>query len=263
MKRLWDMRVAEVRRVVHLTPKMRRITLGGPELENFHSGTHLKVLIPPAGVTPQWPMQDDAGKAVWPEGPSRPAMRTYTLRAYRPEAAEIDIDFVLHGKGIASQWAECARGGEVVGIIPPGKGSTYVQPAQHHLIAGDHCTVPAVSVILEGLPETATAEVFMLLPDLQELPVLLTHAQVKTHWLFEDQGESQQHLIQRVLEASWPNHEKTFVWVGGESQLVRTVRQHALQERGLHPSMLYALGYWKAGMTETRYSTELGYDFRT
>lgn len=207
-------------------------------------------------------MQDDQGKAMWPEGHLRPTMRTYTLRAYRPEKAEIDIDFVLHGKGIASQWAACARGGEVVGIIPPGKGSTYVQPADHYLLVGDHCTLPALSVILESLPEAATAEVHALLPDQAELQPLLTRAQVKTHWLFQDQGMDQQSLIQKALGASFPADKKTFVWVGGESHLVRTIRKHALQDRGLDPSMLYALGYWKAGMNETRYSTELGYDFR-
>ena len=36
----------------------------------------------------------------------RPSVRSYTLRAWRPEAGELDIDFVLHGdKGIAGPWA--------------------------------------------------------------------------------------------------------------------------------------------------------------
>lgn len=257
MMRLYDLRVVQVKTVQHLTPRMRRITLHGPELENFHSGTHLKLLIPPYGITPEWPTQDETGKPLWPEEKVRPTMRTYTLRHFRPEQQEIDIDMVLHGKGIASQWAEGAKVGETVGIIPPGKGSTYTKPAPHYLLAGDHCTLPALMVTLENLPEGSSAEVFMLLPDAQEIQPIHTRADVQIHWLLQDRGQTQQDLIRQVKRASFP--EGTFLWAAGESTLVKALREHGLQ-KGLTPERAYVLGYWKQDMNETRYSSELRYD---
>jgi NADPH-dependent ferric siderophore reductase len=40
--------------------------------------------------------------------------------------------------------------------------------------------------------------------------------------------------------------------MAGESQAMRTLRQHYLQERGLAPRRLHAQGYWKAGQADHR-----------
>ncbi|MGC8383232.1 siderophore-interacting protein [Pseudomonas aeruginosa] len=55
-----------------------------------------------------------------PRARRRPPMRTYTIRALRREAGEVDIDFVLHGEtGPASRWAAHARPGERLVMSAP------------------------------------------------------------------------------------------------------------------------------------------------
>lgn len=96
----------QVLQVVDLTPRMRRITLGGPELAGFASlGTddHVKLLFP-QNAEEQAALDNfnpSAGKA---QGPM-PEMRDYTPRRYDLDTLELDIDFVLHGDGPASTWA--------------------------------------------------------------------------------------------------------------------------------------------------------------
>ena len=38
--------------------------------------------------------------------------RNYTVRAVRPEAEELDIDFALHDGGLAATWAKTAQPGD-------------------------------------------------------------------------------------------------------------------------------------------------------
>ena len=89
-------------------------------------------------------------------------MRTYTVRAARPELREIDVDFVLHGAtGPASAWAERAAAGDEVVLIGPNArfpgptgGFEWRPPAGARclLLAGDETAVPAVCAIVEALP---------------------------------------------------------------------------------------------------------------
>lgn len=116
----------EVLRVVDLTPRMRRITLGGPELAGFVSlGTddHVKLLFPQNAeqAAALETLVLGAGKD---NGPL-PEMRDYTPRRYDLDALELDIDFVLHGDGPASTWAEQAKPGQFLHIGGP-RGSMIV-----------------------------------------------------------------------------------------------------------------------------------------
>lgn len=71
-----------VLRVTDLTPRMRRVTLGGPELQGFISlGTddHIKLLF---AETAEQQQAIDA-RALGREGGERPIMREYTPPAHR------------------------------------------------------------------------------------------------------------------------------------------------------------------------------------
>lgn len=120
--------LATVVRCHHLTPHMIRIGLDGPDLAGFARGApdqYVKLLFPAAGqAVPTVPALDDDDVESWyrrylalPDD-VRPIMRTYTIRRHRPEAQEVDVDFVVHyDAGPAARWAERAQLGDHVGII--------------------------------------------------------------------------------------------------------------------------------------------------
>src|SRR5688500_6398747 len=157
----------QVARVQRLGPSFLRVTFTGAELDQCAPNgfdQRIKVLFPAAGL----------GLADWPTGPDwygewralpeerRNALRTYSIRAWRPEPREMDVYFVLHGStGPASAWAEQAAVGDEVALIAPNArfpgatgGFEWHPPADSSclLLAGDETAVPAICAIVERLP---------------------------------------------------------------------------------------------------------------
>jgi NADPH-dependent ferric siderophore reductase len=104
-------RLAEVVQVKRLTPHMLRVVLAGKELEGFTTrgpAEHLKVNFPPSGestlVLPEW----GSDGPILLEGQQRPVNRTYTPRRWDVETGELAVDFLLHGEGPGSTWAQQA-----------------------------------------------------------------------------------------------------------------------------------------------------------
>jgi len=60
------------------------------------------------------------GRCVGRRG-ARPTTRTYTPRRFDGAARELDVDFILHGEGPASAWAEQATLGQTLTIAGPGR----------------------------------------------------------------------------------------------------------------------------------------------
>ncbi len=94
---------------------MRRITFGGSELADYPftcGGAHIKVMLAqPHQVEPVLPAMTPSGPR-WSNPADKPVIRTYTIRAFRRDEQEIDIDFVLHGDGgPASAFATHAKPG--------------------------------------------------------------------------------------------------------------------------------------------------------
>ena len=166
-------RKLEVLRVVDLTPRMRRITLGGPELAGFISlGTddHVKLLFPQNAeqAAALETMVLGAGKD---NGPL-PEMRDYTPRRYDLDKLELDIDFVLHGDGPASTWAEQAKPGQFLHIGGP-RGSMIVPDIfDSYLLIGDETALPAIARRLESLAANRRALVIVEVENGKEQQVL-------------------------------------------------------------------------------------------
>jgi hypothetical protein len=118
-----EMRVV---RAVRLSPRMRRLTLSGENLERFaRHGLHVRLLFAPGpGVVPVGPVMGADGRQSWPPG-ERPVARVYTIRRIDVEAGEIDTDFVLHegDEMPGARFAMEARPGDIVGMTGPGGGT--------------------------------------------------------------------------------------------------------------------------------------------
>lgn len=127
----------------------------------------------------------------------RPPMRTYTIRGLRPERAEVDVEFVLHGdNGPASSWAMRARPGDRLAMTAPlasaeGEklGYEWKPPKGVHriLVVADETALPAAVGILEtleDLPQALRVEALLEVPRSDDIQTLSTPA--KLHWLPRD-----------------------------------------------------------------------------
>lgn len=189
---------AEVARVLRLSPSFQRVTFTGPSFDDLapHGwDQRIKVLLPTAGRGLRDCPRGDDWYAAWRALPEerRNPMRTYTVRAARPQLREIDVDFVLHGAtGPASAWAESAAAGDEVVLIGPDArftgptgGFEWRPPsgATRLLLAGDETAGPAVCAIVEALPPDSATRVFMEVPEAGDILALAVPVGVHVTWL--------------------------------------------------------------------------------
>ena len=241
-------RKLEVLRVVELTPRMRRITLGGPELAGFisqGSDDHVKLFFPQT-VEEQAALENlqlSAGL----KGNVMPPMRDYTPRRYDLNTFELDIDFVLHGDGPAASWAAQAQPGQYLHIGGP-RGSMVVPDIfDSYLLVGDETALPAIARRLEELPANRRALVVIEVENVLEEQLLNSAASVDVIWVHRDvPGED---LLSTVEGLKIPAGE-LYAWVATESALSRKVRRVLLDTHGLNEEFVKAVGYWRLEGTE-------------
>ena len=170
---VYEQFVMTVHEATYLHTKLRRITFRAPEFTGFvptGPDEYFGLLMAPPGRGLTMPSADrfNVRQAIrkLPEG-RRPDLRWYTIRALRPAAGEIDVDFVLHGDaGPGSRWASAAEPGDEAGFRAG--NATYRPPADggDHLLAADETALPALSAILEAHGAgPARLRAFVELPD--------------------------------------------------------------------------------------------------
>lgn len=235
----------DVLRVTDLTPKMRRITLGGAELDGFVSlapDDHVKLLF--ARTPEEAAALENFQPTSASEGP-RPAMRDYTPRRFDAERQELDIDFVLHGDGPAATWAAQAQPGQHLHIAGP-RGSLVVPDMfDSYLLIGDETAIPAIARRLQELPAGRHATVLIEIADDAERQTLTSAASVQVQWVLR----ANDNLLDLVRAAQLPTG-RLYAWVATEASLSRSVRRVLLDEFGIAEDHLKAAGYWRADDSE-------------
>ncbi|MEW1699181.1 siderophore-interacting protein [Streptomyces sp. NPDC091278] len=176
-----------------LTPRTRRITLGGPDLDGFALAgpdQQVKLFFPRPGQS--GPVLPDAGPdgdvmrwyaayAALPEH-RRPWMRSYTLRAHDPAAGTVDVDFFLHGNAAEERTgaAEGAGAAERTGAAEgagaderagaEGPATRWARAARPGDVLGMFGPSPAFAVPVD----TAAGDWTLLYADACALPALAT-----------------------------------------------------------------------------------------
>jgi NADPH-dependent ferric siderophore reductase len=243
--------VARVSAVEDVHPHLRRITFAGGDLATFDPAgpdTFLYLLLPPPGRTE---LTIDASfsweaHARMPEA-EKPVGAYYTLRAWRPEREELDILVVLHGDaGNASRWAARAGVGDPVALWGP-RTAYHPPPGTTHLVlVADETALPAVAVILEQLPAGMTAEVLAEVASEDERQPLPARPGVDVRWLHRDGAEpGTTTLLADAVRALPELGSGTYVWGGGESRVMTSIRRHVRDERGLDRERVGLVAYWR------------------
>jgi NADPH-dependent ferric siderophore reductase len=249
-------RLLEVIRTGKVSPNLQRITLGGTALHGFpghRKGAHIKIFLPRAHQTqPQLPQLTQHG-ILWPEANERPITRTYSVRDYRVEHNELDVDFVLHGEhSPASNWAMNAKVGDFLGVAGPGGPDPLLTPADWHILAGDMTALPAISALLEELPASAKGFVFIETDHVEDQHVLINHTQMVVCWVVRDMhSEMLLEEIKRVAPTLGTTSISAFI--AGENSAVVGIRDYLREVYGLKKSHLYAVPYWRRGQDEETY----------
>jgi NADPH-dependent ferric siderophore reductase len=226
-----------VLRTERLTPHMIRIVAGGDGIAAFtpneFTDAYVKVLFKVPGVEYPEPFDVQECRATLPRE-HWPRMRSYTVRAFDPQAGELVLDFVHHGdEGIAGPWAASAE-------------------ADWHLLAGDESALPAIAASLEALPAGVPAHVVLLVENADEEQPLVTKADAQISWLHRSAGGD---VAAAVRALPWRDGVVQ-AFVHGEAGFVRDLRRYLLDERGVRRELLSLSGYWRVGKNDEAWREE-------
>jgi NADPH-dependent ferric siderophore reductase len=257
-------RLLEVTAVRAVTPRMVRVTLGGPELEGFVSlapEDHVKLFFPEPGETlpvmPHFGRPDQGQGMLWP-GDARPVARDYTPIHHDPRARTVAIDFFLHGRGPAAVWAAAARPGQRLGLAGPRGSYVYRGTADWQLFVGDETALPEMARRLEEMPAGSRAFAVLLVEDRHEEQPLPTLAALQVQWLHRERGQAGERgaasgddlgarLVESVRRLALPARGG-FAWLAGEAMQVRAVYRHLVHEVGMDRTAVRASGHWRRGV---------------
>lgn len=264
--------VCEVVRTAQLTPRMRRITFHGKALNGLERYWRPEMLarlyFPPKGrsnppepyLTPEGDLDFHTASenevSPFSAYSEDPLVRAYTARQFRPEALELDIDFVLHETpGLASDWARDARMGDRLGIVifalPSGHSPATAHIADVYLLCADEAALPSAQTNLEAFASGTKVIAYFEVADELEEQAIHTQADLKVTWLHREEPKAgTSGLLMRALrELAWPDG-KVFVWVCGEMKTVTEIRRFIREEHGLEKGDYKCQAYWRLGKTE-------------
>ncbi|GAB4537154.1 MAG: siderophore-interacting protein [Roseibium sp.] len=244
-------RFLTVKSARYLSPNLIRVTFQGPGLEGFpkgHEGANCKLVLPRDGET------REAFEAHFaPDGPAEKvhAVRTYTVRAFRPEALELDIDFVAHGdEGPATRWAQRAGPGSFLGFFGPSQPKITEFTADWYLLAADLSAMPVVEATLEAMPSDARGIAVFEVPAMDDIREISAPEGIEMHWIVQpDVHRPSTAQVDFVKALDWPDG-RVQTCIAGESSVIRALRDYLHNERRLPKADTYISGYWKIGLVE-------------
>ena len=190
------------------------------------------------------------GTLDYPDRDTCPPMRSYTVRSWNAETAEMAIDFVVHDGGVAAPWAQAARPGDVIYVTVA--SGWYAPPAEARwqVLLSDLTGLPALGRILEDaprrLPTIAVAEVIEE-ADRQSLRV---PAGSEVRWVVgSGNGHGPSRLLNALRRLELPEGPG-YVWYAGEAAESRAVRKYLRHNLGWTNDEFTILGYWRVKQEE-------------
>jgi len=243
-------RIATVESAESISPKMVRITLKSDEFADFVSlayDDHCKVFFPEPGKSLDVKPTAGANGLSFPDG-QRPEARDYTPRFYDNGAKTLTLDFVLHGDGPASTWAQAAKTGDSIGIGGP-RGSFVLRGAfDWYLLIGDETALPAIGRRIEELPADAKVIALIEVADLSEKQSFDALADCEIIWLPRDGAEpgTTDLLLNAAKALTLPSGDG-YIFAAGEARISKSIRAHFVDGLGHNPDWIKAAGYWQLG----------------
>lgn len=223
-------RVAAVERVV---PRVVRVTFTGPALQDLPDptpGGHLRLFF---------------GEEEPPGDEARYLRRTMTPRWFDRQRAELVCEFVLHGDGLASNWAAATTVGDPV--VVSGAGGRYRPEAVdgRFVIAVDDTAVPAAGTVVEALPAAVELVVLAEVTDADDERPLSPDRDVAVTWLHRAPTAAAPGALLEAAVRALPADLSAGWFVAAEARTVRALDRHLREERAVPKEHVEPRGYWR------------------
>jgi NADPH-dependent ferric siderophore reductase len=235
-----------------ITPHMIRITLRSDEFAGWITDVpdqFITFIFPPDGADRAKPaVRKDFTWDQWSTMPpeERVHANNYTVRAWRPETLEVDVDIVLHeGSTKGMDWARTTGAGEVLAIWGPRVAYNPPPGMEWLLLFGDDTAIPGIAVILETLEASVSAEVLIEVDSTEDEQPLTTRDGVTVRWFHRNGAHpgTGSALLDAIRELPIPPNAN-YAWGAGELRMTTAVGKYLRRECGFRPVDVTAVGYW-------------------
>ena len=228
--------------------RLVRITFTGPDLDGLivpEPGASIRLRLPPRDA-PQLVIPTWRGNEFLLPDDVKPAIRTFTPSLMDATSCELELDVVLHGHGVASEWAANVRVGDTAAVSGPGRGYTIETNASGYIIGGDESAIPAIRQLIVAMPTSIPTRVYIEVASLDTRVELVQADHVTVEWLASTTGAPPGTALADAAIAA-PIAPTTHVWIAGEAAAVQRVRRHLFTEREFPRAQATIRGYWKHG----------------
>lgn len=234
-------RLVTVKNIERLSPHMLRFTFEGEELQGFSSpgfDDHVKLCFP----------DPETAEIILPGSGSekKPLMREYTPHHYNPATNTLEIDFVIHDTGIATNWATQAKTGDQLGIVGP--KSSFIIPADFdwYLLIGDETAIPAIARRLQELPANSLAIAIIEVDSTTDEIHFHSTANLQLHWLHRsgNTAGTADLIIAKLNAIDFPAGD-FYTWIACEYSVVKILREKVVSDYGANKQWLRAASYWQ------------------
>ncbi|WP_190960504.1 siderophore-interacting protein [Corynebacterium spheniscorum] len=242
---LWILTITNKERI---SETVMRVTLQGDDCkahksQGFEEHVVLFFDAPDAGgeVLPE---PDGEGGWTYPREGSR-LHRHITIRRFRPELGEIDLDFILHDEGFKTEWVKNIPVGTQMRMIGPHGGVEISEEYDRYKILVDEIGFTGVSRWLERTPSVAPKDVFVKIPSASSKVPVPECEGLNLTWLVQDEGDPD--LIETMHGFELNDDEATFVGLIAEKSEEEAFDQWMFEN---HPHPIKHAGsmaYWKMG----------------
>lgn len=232
-----------------LGPRIRRIVFDVPRAADLHlpdrGDDAVGIYFPAPGSSCPPPMECRDGVWDYYDHANAPDGRNYSVRRIGPGERQVTCDFVLHQRGVASDWARRASLGEQV-LLAHGRG--WYRPeaaADWQLLVADLSGLPALARILDELPDGTDAAVIVEVADESDLNYLPVGDGVTiAATVGSGNGFAPSRLAEMVREHAHRDG-RGYCWFAGEAGATRAVRKHLRNDRGWAVAQYDIVGYWR------------------
>ncbi|HUC49594.1 MAG TPA: siderophore-interacting protein [Xanthobacteraceae bacterium] len=230
-------RTLTVQRIEPLAAHMTRITFTGDLLDFVSRGfdDHIKMFFPERTENS--------------EQSANVIARDFTPRQYDLATNTLQVDFVIHESGAATQWASSqARVGESLTIGGP-RGS-FIIPVEYdwHLLVGDETALPAIGRRLAELPPDSRVVVIAEVDGKSDEIAFDSRADATVTWVYRNGAAAgtTDGLAKALAAQKLPSGDY-YAWVACESLIAKGLRHQLLADHHANPKWTRAAGYWRRG----------------
>lgn len=231
---------ASRRQAVH--PGLIRVTLEGVDVEALtKDGIHMRLMMPAQrGRKPVWPVINENGATVWPQGDDTLHTRYVTIRAIRPDAREVDVDIAHHAGGLISDWAALEGDDQEVGVMGPA-GDPRLEHTENVVLAADVTGLPAIARLIESVQGQVSGHLFVAAPSQQALEDYLPRSSLKMTAI--DPARFTDEVADHIRNCT--TDPVSYGWFAGEFKGAQAVRRVFKDSFGLAKKTQLSVAYWK------------------